>query len=157
VSFSAAVMALAGAAAAPQALDLTAFFSGRSHAENVLKIAFKGPASLIVDSVGGKGDRGDFVLIDTIHEGDKPVRTRKWIMKAAGTGHYTGSLSDAVGPVDVALNARTATITYTMKGGMKVVQTLELQGDGRTLSNHVTVKKFGMKFASVDGKIRKVD
>ena len=157
MSFSAAVMALAGAAAAPQALDLTAFFSGRSHAENVLKIAFKGPAPLIVDSVGGKGDRGDFVLIDTIHEGDKPVRTRKWIMKAAGTGHYTGSLSDAVGPVDVALNARTATITYTMKGGMKVVQTLELQGDGRTLSNHVTVKKFGMKFASVDGKIRKVD
>ena len=67
------------------------------------------------------------------------------------------TISDAVGPVDVALNARTATITYTMKGGMKVVQTLELQGDGRTLSNHVTVKKFGMKFASVDGKIRKVD
>ena len=157
MSFSTAVMALAGAAAAPQALDLTAFFAGRSHAENVLKIIMKKPAPLVVDSIGGKGDRGDFVLIDTIHEGDKPVRTRKWIMKAAGTGHYTGSLSDAVGPVDVALNARTATITYTMKGGMKVVQTLELQGDGRTLSNHVTVKKFGMKFASVDGKIRKVD
>jgi hypothetical protein len=145
-----------GAAAAP-ALDLTAFFTGRSHAENVLKIVFKSPAPLIVDSVGGKGDRGDFVLIDTIHEGDKPVRTRKWIMKTVGLGHYTGSLSDAVGPVDVTLNARTATITYTMKGGMKVVQTLELQGDGRTLANHVTVKKFGMKFASVDGEIRKLD
>ena len=29
--------------------------------------------------------------------------------------------------------------------------------DGRTLANHVTVKKFGMKFASVDGEIRKMD
>ena len=157
MSFSAAVMALAGAAAAPQALDLTAFFAGRSHAENVLKIAFKGPAPLIVDSVGGKGDRGDFVLIDTIHEGDKPVRTRKWIMKAAGPGHYTGSLSDAVGPVDVVIAGRGATIRYTMKGGLNVTQLILLQADGRTLANSVVVKKFGMKFASVDGKIRKVD
>ena len=52
------------ASAAPEApkLDLTQFFSGRSHADNVLKIAFHGPTKLIVDSIGGKGDRGDFVL-----------------------------------------------------------------------------------------------
>jgi hypothetical protein len=156
---AAALVLLATTAAAPAKpkLEMTAFFNGHSHAENVLKIAFQGPTKLVVDSVGGKGDRGDFVLIDTVHEGDKPVRTRKWIMRPDGPNHFTGSLSDATGPVDIVVSGDTATVRYTMKGGLKVVQQMQLQGDGRTLSNHVEVRKFGLKFGSVDGTIRKLD
>ena len=157
---AAAIVLLAGtASAAPEApkLDLTAFFAGRSHADNVLKIVFHGPAKLIVDSVGGKGDRGDFVLVDTVHEGDKPVRTRKWVMQPAGPNHFTGTLSDATGPVDIIVSGDSATIRYTMKGGLNVVQEMRLQADGRTLSNHVEARKFGLKFAHVDGTIRKLD
>jgi len=155
---AAAAMALAGAATAPApALDMTAFFSGRTHTENVLKIVFKRPARLVVDSVGGRGDRGDFVLLDTVREEGKPVRTRKWIMRPAGSNRFTGSLTDATGPVDVTVSGRQAVIRYTMKGGLKVVQQMELQADGRTLSNHVDVRKFGLKFASVDGTVRKLD
>jgi hypothetical protein len=36
------------------------------------------------------------------------------------------------------------------------MQQLQLQHDG-TLSNHVIVKKFGMKFAEATGTIRKLD
>jgi len=155
---AAAAMALAGAATAQApALDMTAFFSGRTHTENVLKIVFKRPARLVVDSVGGRGDRGDFVLLDTVREEGKPVRTRKWIMRPAGSNRFTGSLTDATGPVDVTVNGRQATIRYTMKGGLNVIQQMELQADGRTLSNHVVVRKFGLKFASVDGTVRKLD
>ena len=157
---TAAIVLLAGvASAAPETpkLDLTQFFSGHSHADNVLRIAFHGPAKLIVDSVGGKGDRGDFVLIDTVHEGDKPVRTRKWVMQPVGPNHFTGSLSDAVGPVDIVVNGDSATIRYEMKGGLNVVQQMQMQPDGRTLSNHVDARKFGLKFARVDGTIRKLD
>jgi hypothetical protein len=155
---AAAIVLLGSAAAAERPkLDLTAFFTGRSHAENVLKIVFHQPTKLIVDSVGGRGDRGDFVLIDTVHEGDKPVRTRKWVMKPAGPSHYTGALSDATGPVDIVVSGDSATIRYVMKGSLNVVQQMQLQADGRTLSNHVDVKKFGLKFARVDGTIRKLD
>ena len=136
---------------------MTAFFTGRTHAENVLKAVFKRPSRLIVDSVGGKGDRGDFVLIDTVQEEGKPVRTRKWIMRPAGPNHYTGTLSDAVGPVDVTVSGDSAVIRYTMSGGLKVEQRIQLEGDGRTLINRVSVRKFGLKFASVEGKIRKLD
>jgi hypothetical protein len=146
------------ASAAPKpALDLTAFFTGRSHADNVMKVAFHDPTKLVVDSIGGRGDRGDFVLIDTVHEGDKPVRTRKWVMRPAGPNHFTGSLTDATGPVDVVVNGDSATIRYQMKGGLNIVQQMQLQGDGRTLSNHVDARKFGLKFARVDGTIRKLD
>ena len=152
------LLSRSSALAAPDPrLDLTAFFTGKTHAENVLKIAFHGPAPLIVDSVGGKGDRGDFVLIDTVHEGDKPVRTRKWVMREVSPGHYTGALSDATGPVDIVVSGNSAVIQYVMKGNLKVRQQMDLLGDGKTLANHVVVKKFGLKFASVDGKIRKLD
>jgi hypothetical protein len=151
------ILAATTASAEPRKLDMIAFFTGRTHAENVMKIALKGPASLIVDSVGGKGDRGDFVLIDTVREEGKPVRTRKWVMRAAGPDRYTGVLSDAVGPVDVTSSGDTAVIRYTMKGGLKVEQRLQLQGDGKSLSNNVVVRKFGLKFARVQGTIRRMD
>ena len=153
-----AVIALsAGASAAPPArLDMTAFFAGRTHAENVLKIAFHRPTRLVVDSVGRTVGQA-FVLVDTVREEGKPVRTRKWVMRPAGPNRFTGTLSDAVGPVEVTVSGRSAQIRYTMKGGLKVDQTLDLQGDGRTLTNRVTVKRFGLRFARVDGKIRKLD
>ena len=55
------------------------------------------------------------------------------------------------------MNGDSATIRYTMKGGLDVVQQMQLQADGRTLSNHVDARKFGLKFARVDGTIRKLD
>jgi hypothetical protein len=145
------------AAADKPRLDMLAFFAGKTHAENVMKVVLKKPVPLIVDSIGGKGDRGDFVLIETVHEGDKPVRQRKWIMRQAGPNHFTGSLTDAVGPVDVQIDGDTATIRYVMKGGLKIEQHLKLAADGRSLSNQVVAKKLGMKFAHVEGTVRKLD
>jgi len=149
-------LATTAAAAAPQQLDMVEFFTGKAHADNVLKVAFKPPVKLIVDSVGGKGDRGDFVLIEKVKEGDKPERTRKWVMKPDGPNHFTGSLTDATGPVDIKVGGRRAIIRYTMTGGLHVTQQLDLQSDG-SLSNHIVVRKFGMKFGSVQGTIRKLD
>jgi hypothetical protein len=96
-------------------------------------------------------------MIDTVHEGHKPVRQRKWIMRQAGPNHFTGSLTDATSPVDIQVDGDTATITYMMKGGLKVEQELQLQRDGKTLSNRVAAKKLGMKFARVEGAVRKLD
>jgi hypothetical protein len=161
MKLAAAALLLAAAPSAapdPPRLDMTAFFAGKSHADNVIKIAFHGPHKLIVDSVGGRNKEGEFVLIDTVREEGKPVRTRTWVMRPAGGGHFTGFLSDAVGPVDVVVASDTATISYVMKDGhLKIVQQVQLQGDGKTLSNHVIAKKFGLTFAHVDGTVRKLD
>jgi len=144
--------------AASQSLDLTAFFTGKSHAENVIKIALHGPHKLIVDSVGGRNKEGEFVLIDTVREEGKPVRTRTWVMHQAGPNRFTGVLSDAIGPVDVAVSGDSAVISYVMKEGhLKIVQRIQLQPDGKSASNHVVAKKLGITFAHVDGTIRKLD
>ena len=156
---TAALMALA-AAAAPETprLDMTSFFAGKSHADNVIKIALQRPHKLIVDSVGGHNKEGEFVLIDTVQEEGKPVRKRTWVMRPAGDNRFTGFLSDAKGPVDVVVSGDTATIRYTMKeGGLKIVQQVQMQPDGKTLTNHVVAKKLGITFAHVDGTVRKLD
>jgi hypothetical protein len=153
-----ALIVVAAAPAAPRQLDMTGFFTGRSHADNIIKIALHGPHRLLVDSVGGRNKEGEFVLIDTVQEEGKPARKRTWVMRPAGPDRFSGFLSDAVGPVDVAVSGASATIRYTMKEGrLKIVQQLELQADGRTLSNHVVARKLGITFARVDGTIRKLD
>jgi hypothetical protein len=160
MSLAAAAMlvlaATASAAPAPRQLDLTAFFTGRTRAENDLKIVFHRTTKLIVDSVGHV-DGNTFVLVDTVHEGDKPVRTRKWVMHQIGPGRFGGTLTDATGPVDMIISGDTATVRYVMKdGGLSVVQQMQLKPDG-TIANHVDVKKLGLRFARVDGIIRKLD
>lgn len=156
----AALLALAIAGAAPAAdpkLDMLAFFTGHTHADNVIKIALHGPHKLIVDSIGGRNKEGQFVLIDTVQEEGKPTRKRIWVMHPDGPNHFTGSLSDASSPVDVTVSGNSATIRYVMKeGGMKVEQDIQLRPDG-TLANRVIAKKFGLKFAQIDGTIRKLD
>jgi uncharacterized protein DUF3833 len=155
----AALALSAGSAAADPGpkLDMLDFFTGKTHADNVMKTAFHRPHKLIVDSVGGHNKEGEFVLIDNVQEEGKPARKRVWAMHPAGADHFTGTLSDAVGPVDVAVNGDTATIRYIMKDGhIAIDQRLQLQRDG-TLSNHVMARKFGMKFGDVQGTVRKMD
>jgi hypothetical protein len=148
--------ATSAAAAAPPKLDMIDFFSGRTHGENTMNQPFVGPTPLIVDSVGRK-DGNEFVLIDTVREGKKPVRTRKWIMRESGPSHFKGTLTDATGPVDIAVSGNGAVIRYTMKGGLKIEQVLELQPGGRVLNSTVIARKFGMRFATARGTIRKLD
>ncbi len=144
------------AAVALAALDLTAFFTGRTHADNLLSIAFHRTVPLIVDSVGHR-EGGEFVLVDTVHEGDKPVRIRKWVTHEVSPGHYSGTLTDATGPVDIVISGHVAIIRYVMKGGLAIEQIMELQAGGKTLANHVVARKFGIRFAKVEGTIRKLD
>jgi Protein of unknown function (DUF3833) len=160
VKLAAAALLLAAAPAAvdPPKLDMTAFFAGKTHADNIIKIALHKPHKLIVDSVGGHNREGNFILIDTVREEGKPVRTRTWVMHQVAPDHFAGVLSDAAGPVDVLVRGNSATIRYIMREGhLKIRQEILLQSDGKTLSNHVVAKKFGLTFAHVDGTIQKLD
>jgi hypothetical protein len=158
VAAAALLLAAAAPAAEPgPALDMLGFFTGKTHAENVMKIAFQAPHKLVVDSTGGRNKEGEFVLIDNVQEEGKPARKRVWAMHPVGPNHFTGTLTDATGPVDVNVSGDAATIRYTMKdGGLKIVQQLQLQRDG-SVSNHVDARKLGLKFATVQGTIRKLD
>ena len=138
------------------AFDPIAFFIGRTHGEGELDKLLGGPVKVIVDSVGRR--QGDtLTLVQTIREGDKPARVRRWMMKRVAADRYTGILTDAEGPVHVTVAGRHANIRYRMEGGLRVEQQLTLQSDGRTLLNRLQVKKFGLQVATLEETIRKLD
>jgi hypothetical protein len=132
-----------------------AFFTGRTHGDGELDKLFSSPARVTVDSVGRR--QGNTLILDqTIRGHEKLPRFRRWTMMRVAPNRYSGTLTDAAGPVLVTVAGARAYIRYTMKGGLKVEQQLALQSDSRTILNHLEVKKFGARVATLDETIRKV-
>ena len=158
---AALVLALAGCSSSelpadPGAkLDPIAFFTGRSHGTATLDTLIGQPEPVSVDSIGRVGPGGRLILDQVIRQADKSPRQRQWIMIPRGGGNYSGSLTDADGPVTVTVAGPRATIRYRMKNGMRVDQQLALQRDRRTLLNRLEVSRFGLRLATLQETIRK--
>ena len=157
-----AALAIAASASAPApaeakaGLDLIAFFSGRTHAESQIKVAFHKPLRHVTDSVGKRAPNGDLILIDRIREEGKPLKERRWVMHQSGPNRFTGTLTDAVTPVEITVSGTEARIRYKMKGGISIDQQLTMK-DSRTLLNHVSAKRLGIRLGRLEGTIRKLD
>ena len=160
---AAAVLALSGCtatAALPAAsgatFDPIAFFAGSSHGEGMLDTITGSPVPVRVDSIG-RTQGNALVLDQTIRQGDKPARVRRWTMRPVAPNYYSGTLTDAVGPVQVTTSGPRAYIRYAMEGGLQVEQQLALQADGKTVLNRLQVRKFGLRVATLTETIRKLD
>ena len=146
-----------GAAQVKPRLDLAEFFAGRTHGEGTIKKALKRSARITIETVGQRGKGGELILIDTIKEEGEPTRVRRWVMRPAGSNGFTGTISDAAGPVRVDVQGTKATIRYKMKeGGIGIHQVLTMR-DRKTLDSEVTAKKLGVRVARMEGTIRKLD
>lgn len=143
--------------AAPAAsFDPIAFFAGRSHGAGTLDTLLESPVQVTVDSVGRV--QGNTLILDqSIRQGDQPPRERRWTMRRLSPSRYLGVLTDAVGPVHFTTSGPRAYVRYTMKDGVQVEQQLALQADGRTVLNRLDVKKFGIRVATLNETIRKLD
>ncbi len=139
------------------ALDMVAFFTGKTRGEGQLSVLLEAPKRISVDSVGRTDRKGDLILDQTVREEGKAARNRRWVMRRAGPGRFTGTLTDAVGPVSVTVAGSEADIRYKMKDGLSVAQTLQLQPGGQTIANRMAVKKFGVRVARLQETIRKLD
>jgi len=159
---AAAALSLSGCATAVQLpaaanarFDPVAWFTGVSHGDGTLHKLLSSPVRTSVDSVGRPDGAGGMILDQTLREPGKPPRKREWVMRPVGQNRFTGTLTDASGPVDLTVTGARAIIRYPMKGGLEVRQQLALQSDGRTLLNRLSVRKFGLEVAHLDETIRK--
>jgi len=162
-SVAVGLLALAActAAAPPEAeqpgpaFDPVAFFTGPTHGDGTLDQIMKGVRTVAVDSVGKPEANGSLTLTQRIAMQGDPPRTRVWRLKQVAPGRYTGTLTDASGPVETVAIGRALRIRYPMKGGLQVEQWLVAMPGGRALDNRMTVTKWGMRVATLRERIEK--
>ena len=135
--------------------DPIAFFAGISHGDATLAQIMKPERRVTVESRGRMGEDGWLTLVQHIATQNNKSRDRQWKLRKVGDGHWTGTLTDAVGPVDAVADGGGVRIGYTMKGGLKVEQTLMPIAGRRALDNHLYVTKLGIQLAHVHEIIAK--
>ena len=155
-----AVASLAGGpsrvhAQAARTFDPIAFFSGGTEGHGTVDEVLASPRKIHVTGTGALRAGGVFVLDQTVRiEGD-PVQRRQWQLRQTAPGRFSGTLTDASGPVTGVVTGQRLQIGYKMKGGMKVEQVLTLAADGRSAANRMKVRKLGIVVATVVETIRK--
>ena len=143
-------------AAAIAQFDPVEFFRGRTQGVGTLKAAFQKSKIIRVDSLGTEQKDGALLLTQVIHEPGKAPRTRTWRMRRDGPERYSGTLSDAAGPVRVTVEPGAIRIRYRDKDNLDFDQRLSAAGP-RQLRNRMTVKRFGIRVATFDEIVRKLD
>lgn len=131
-----------------------AFFAGHTHGEGDLRKLFSKPVHVSVDSIG-RPVAGGLILDQIIREAGKPPSTRRWVIQRVAHNRYTGSLTEAVGPVTAEVSGPSAKIAYSMRHDLKVEQHLVEQPDRTSVLNRLTVHELGVQVATLTETITK--
>ena len=110
-------------------------------------------------TVHGTGyvENDTLVLEQTVEEGEKPAKRRSWRIRRDAYGHYSGSLTDAIGPITGDVEGNRLHLAFRMKGGLPTEQWLTLAADGRSAHNILVVTKEGLRVAVLDEDIRAIN
>lgn len=151
-----AALAAPSSAQAPSAqastFDAVAFFTGATSGEGTLKKVFSSPQKVRVTG-RGRVEGSVLVLDQTVSIAGEPKKTRQWRLRADAPNRWSGTLSDAKGPVRASAAGAVLTIAYTSTDGMGVHQTVTLAPDGQSARNRMKIRKLGMTVATLDETI----
>lgn len=145
------------ALAAAASFDPLTFFAGRTEGRATLKVILRGARAVRVHGVGTPQPDGSLLLDQTVEQESKPTTTRQWRLTRVAPGRYTGTLTDAIGPVTAETTGNRLHIRYRGKGKIAIEQWLTLGPDGRVADNRLTAKRLGITVAKLHETIRKLD
>jgi hypothetical protein len=131
-------------------------FVGHSRGHGMLKVIFKKPRAVDVDSHGTIEKNGDLVLVQEVDDHSGPPRTRNWRVRKSGPGRYSGTMDDAVGGVTIQVEADGAHLSYVDHDGNRFEQLLVQRGP-KEIINYLKVRKYGLVVARMTETIRKLD
>jgi hypothetical protein len=106
----------------------------------------------------GRLDRSGALLFDqVVYEEGKAPRRRSWRLVRSGN-RINGTISDAVGTVKGEIRGSVLHLSYRAReANAWVEQRITLHPGGRTASNRMVFSKLGMRVATVQSTIRKLD
>ena len=153
LSASAALMAEPAAAGSIEPLE---FFEGRTESSGTIKILLRKPFKSRSIGTGKIGPDGSLVLVQRVEEDGKPARERRWKIRRVGPGRFSGTMSEATGPVTIEEVDGKYRFRFKMKGNLSVEQWVSPLPGGKSARNTMTIRKLGMTVGSGTGTIRKL-
>lgn len=148
-------MSLDAGAAERDDHDPLRFFEGKTESVSTVKVIFK--KAYRTRALGtGHIENGRLELVQRVERDGHPTKIRRWSIHQVGPNHYSGTMNEAVGPVDIQEVDGRYRFRFKMDGHLSVEQWLTPEPDWRSAGNSLTVRRFGIKVASSDGTIRKI-
>ena len=137
--------------------DPAEFFVGRSSGLGLLSIRASGTDTVRVESVGTRLDGGAVRLVQTVRRGDAEPYEREWTLRPVSATEWTGTLTEADGPVEVTVNGNELRIRYRTGTFTAIRQRLLLQPGGDVALNRLTATVLGVPVARLSERIAKAE
>jgi len=162
MSVRAAAVLLALNIAAPSAAtagtdDPLTFFVGRTESVGTVKIAMKKPYRSRAIGKGEMTSDGTLILVQRVEDQGQQPKERRWRMHKVGPGKYSGTMTEAKGPVIVEEVDGKFRFRFRMDGSVAIEQWLIPSSDGRSAASKLTIRKYGVLVGKSDSVIRKLD
>ena len=132
------------------------FFEGRTEMISTVKVMMKKPYSSKTVGRGQILPDGSLALTQHVEDAGKPPHQRQWRIRQVAADKFTGTMSEAVGPVTVQAASGKYRFKFKMKGGLAVEQWVTPLPSGQAARTTMTVRKMGMRVASSEGTIRRL-
>lgn len=145
------------AQAPPAASAPEQFFLGRTEGQGNVHVILSGRHGVRHRSHGRRERGGALVLDQVVEEEGKPARRRSWRLARGGGNRVTGTISDASGPVTGEIEGNVLHLRYRLAEGPSVEQWITVHPGGRSAQNRMTFRRFGLRVATAEEIIRKVD
>jgi hypothetical protein len=143
-------------ASAVRLADPLRFFEGKTESVSTVRVMMKKPYRARTFGQGRLHENGSLILVQRVEdEGRRPFE-RRWQIRRVSAGEFTGTMSEAKGPVTIAQVGERYRFRFKMKGGLSVEQWITPLPDGKSARSASTVKKLGVKVAISEGTIRKL-
>jgi hypothetical protein len=152
----AAIVLISGTAPAGSENNPLSFFEGITESVGTMNVLMHKPIVTKSVSRGNLGPDGSLSLLQRVEEQGKPAHFRRWLIRQLAPGHFSGSMSEASGPVTIDQEGGRFHFRFKMKGGLSVDQWFTPLEGGRSAMTDMTVRKFGFAVARSHGIVRKV-
>jgi hypothetical protein len=137
-------------------VDPLRFFEGRTEMQGRVKVMFRKDYATRSVGEGRIEPDGSLTLVQRVFDDGKPPHDRRWRVREVSPGHYSGTMSAAVGPVTIDRVGKRYRFRFRMNGRLIVEQMMTPLPGGKAASNSTKVRKFGLVVATTEGIVRKI-
>ena len=132
------------------------FFEGRTEMTSTVKLVTKRPYRSRTFGQGRIAPDGTLHLVQRVEDDGRRAYDRRWRIRQVGPGRFSGTMSEARGPVTAQEVGGRYRFRFRMKGSIAIEQWLTPVPGGQAARSTVTIRKLGMTVGHSEGVIRKL-